>query len=222
MIEWHQRGGITRRWILSMMMIGLVCLTGDDEAVAHPYHICVGQMEWNSESKVWEVSLCLHPQDLERAMKQWRLASVKQPLSDSQLVELQKGCSAEDPEFEKTIPEFLQGEFYFLALPKDSRLTDAKERIENKDGKSPVSRMKWVGKETEKGWLWLHFEVTPPKLDRENPELWIVNKILIDVVDKQENSLAVRWSPTEKVSYEFKKGEIAHHMAEVASRVPGK
>jgi hypothetical protein len=193
-------------------MIGLACLIGTDQAVAHPYHICVGQMAWNSQSKVWEVSLRLHPQDLERAMKHWRLAGVTRPLSDNQLAELQKGCSAEDPEFEKTISEFLQGEFFFLALPKDSKSSDAKARMESKEANPFVSSMQWIGKETEKGWLWLHFELTPPKLDRENPELWIVNKILIDVVDKQENSLAVQWSPMEKVSYQFKKGEIARRM----------
>lgn len=198
-----------RRELLFAIFTAVCTLLIGTPALAHPYHICVGQMAWNTQSQVWEVSLRLHPQDLERAMKQWRLASVEKTPTDKQLVEMQKGCSIDDPEFEKVIVEFLGGEFFFMTMPQGATAGKVKDLLSKAKPRPAESRIQWVGKESEKGWLWLHFEVVPPKPDGANPELWIVHKILIDVIEKQENSLAVQRTATDKFTLQFKKGDIA-------------
>lgn len=197
-------------WIATFLSVG--AWLGSARAIAHPYHICVGQMAWNAQSKVWEVSLRLHPQDLERAMKQWRISGVEKTLTDKELVALQKGCSVEDAEFEKVVVEFLQGEFFMLSMPKGATAGQVGERLAGKDFKASASRIEWVGKETEKGWLWLHFELVPPKLEAENSEYWLVHKLLIDIIEKQENSLSVQRNGKDKTALLFKKGETAHRL----------
>lgn len=169
-------------------------------------------MAWNAQSNAWEVSLRLHPQDLERAMKQWRMSGVDKTLTDKELLALQKGCSVEDTEFEKVVVDFLQGEFFLIPMPKGAMAGQLRERLESKESKGSASRIQWVGKETEKGWLWLHFELFPPKLDAESPEHWLVHKLLIDIIEKQENSLSVQRNAKEKSVLLFKKGETAHRL----------
>jgi len=69
------------------VMVGLMSPTN---VSAHPFHVCVGQMTWNAEAKHWEVSLRLHPQDLERSMKVRRTSSLS-PDSTPGLLQVEMG-----------------------------------------------------------------------------------------------------------------------------------
>ncbi len=124
-----------------------------------PFHICVGEMEWNQESKKWEVSLRLHPSDLQAAVS--RVAGKRIEIDPAQ----------------KAPPElvhYIESHFYLSTKklePNESRekLPELNVSNEVKNAKDPPlwgkgninSKVNWVGMEAERGWLWLYFELIP-------------------------------------------------------------
>ncbi len=182
---------------------------------AHPFHLCVGQMKWNADAKVWEVSLRLHPQDLEKAMS----------------AELQKGqhaqpVSIDDDGFSDLATRYLSYHFYvrssslamnrqeFAAILRSSRAHAWKTTDPTTKGASDQdnSSLKWIGMEQERGWLWIHLELTQPSFQPERQKLWIVNRLLIDAVERQENTVAIDPVSTRKFSLQFRSGEEFQEM----------
>jgi len=120
-------------------------------------------MKWNQKAGAWEVSLRLHPQDLEAAMT-----------SDLFRNDPSKKVSAEDRNFPELAQKYLSQCFFIrrtafamsleetTAALNDERSSDS---TSNQAGEIPADRstLKWVGTEQEKGWLWIHFEMKPPE-----------------------------------------------------------
>ncbi len=124
----------------------------------HPFHICVGEMEWNQESKKWEVSLRLHPSDLQAAVS--RVAGKRIEIDPAQKA---------PPE----LVQYLESHFYLSTKkfdPNESRektpqlnvLPNSAKIAKDQplDGKGN-SKVNWVGMEAERGWLWIYFELIP-------------------------------------------------------------
>lgn len=187
-------------------------------ACAHPFHLCVGQMKWNTESKVWEVSLRLHPQDLELAMTNEMFAG-----------DVTKKVSTEDSEFPAQVTEYLGRHFFLRKTPKamnevelDAILraelkTELSLQSQPKKGgsaenessgkpKPERSAVQWVGMEQEKGWLWLHIEVSPPTFEPSREKLWLVHRLLLESVGRQENTISVDPTDSKKFSLQFQQG----------------
>ncbi len=179
---------------------------------AHPFHLCVGQMKWNEGSNGWEVSLRLHPQDLEKAMS----------------AELQKEqravqVSIDDDGFSDLATRYLSSHFFvrrsplamnseeFRAILRSSKASVWTKAISSQTtNEAPAqdqSILKWVGMEQERGWLWIHLELTQPSFQLERQKLWIVNRILVDAVERQENTIAIDPVSTRKFSLQFRSGE---------------
>lgn len=163
-------------------------------------------MTWNESSQVWEVAIRLHPLDLENAM------SVGAP----------KRRSIEDDDFPKQTMEYLKNQFFVVQAPKDLAEIDIQKQIaapetkETTPTEKPVapwlsenhrSTLEWVGMEQERGWLWIYVEMKFPKPNPDQSKLWFVNRLLIDHVDKQENSLLLDSVTKPKYSLQFKKDE---------------
>ena len=170
---------------------------------AHPFHLCVGQMKWNVESKVWEVSLRLHPQDLELAISKERFRD--QP---------GKKISIDDEDFQEAAIEYLNRHFFLrsspLAMNKEefkAILHSQTKEKEREDSPVDQSTLKWVGKESEKGWLWIHFELTQPTVDLERQKIWFVHRLLVQSVERQENTIAIDPTVSKKFSLQFRLGE---------------
>jgi len=194
---------------------------------AHPFHICVGQMRWNGEEKYWELSLRIHPQDLEQSMQRWRLSqSSNDQLTGQSVAALLAGCRIEDPDFESHAIEFL-GQHFFLFLPDpvDRRALGDKRggpRISLEDQSAIAtqnaearSRLVWVGKEYEKAWVWLHMELHPPQrsIQLQQPDrevrLHLCHKVLLGEISEQENSILVEPGDGQKFSLQFKGDDVA-------------
>ena len=179
--------------------VGLCMLFGS-QAIAHPFHLCVGQMKWNAQSKVWEVSLRLHPQDLEGAINK---------------EQLQNGSKAkvgiDDDCFADLATQYLSSHFFLrrtpLAMNKEEFTAIVGSHSKSREGAdSDTSKLKWIGNEQERGWLWIHLELTPPTVDAERQKLWFVHSLLIANVDRQENTMAIDPVASEKFSLQFRKG----------------
>jgi hypothetical protein len=183
---------------------------------AHPFHICVGQMRWNEEDKYWELSLRLHPQDLEQSMQRWRLSQSHDELQNGELQKgrpveaLLAGCRVEDPEFESHAIEFLNQHFFLYHQEADKKRDHPNGSIAS-TAQEPHSKSKlvWVGKEYEKAWVWLHMELHPPEKQLPDSQLYLCHKVLLGEIPEQENSVLVEQSGRPRFSLQFKGEEIA-------------
>lgn len=198
----------TRAWLY----IGMFVLFVPSTAFGHPFHHCVGQMKWNPTSKVWEVSLRLHPQDLEAAMA-----------VDSSHQNRGQRISIEDREFSTKAIEYLSSRFFVRRTPLAMNQTEMRtilhsESLHNSTPDSTTSnaksnsevsqsKLRWVGMESDKGWLWIHLELQLPEVESGRHRLWMINRILLDHVEKQENSVTLDPTVTPKYSLQFKLGE---------------
>jgi hypothetical protein len=166
----------------------------------HPFHICVGEMDWDDQRGCWEVALRLHAEDLQHAMaKVGRKA-----------VELQPGDLP--PELGKV----LEDHFFITESLADQKPNKGSSQPTPDDGKqhqqatadaegnrslgTKVSRLELVGTEASRGWFWVYFRLYESK--PESPEgspsakadriRFLHHTILLDQVEDQSNTLLVR------------------------------
>lgn len=175
---------------------------------AHPFHLCVGQMKWNLDAKVWEVSLRLHPQDLETAMSEDLFK--EEPL---------KRVSIDDDGFPDLATKYLCSNFFVRRSPLAMNNEEFKAGLRSKSKPTLTeevdqveSTLKWIGMERERGWLWIHVEMTQPSVQVERQKLWLVHRLLLDTVARQENTIAIDPTATKKFSLQFRSGEEFQEM----------
>jgi hypothetical protein len=165
-------------------------------------------MQWNAAEGFWEVSLRMQPQDLEKAMSS----------------EFGEVISVEDRDFQERAVAYLNTQFLIWRRPESetlARVTDVLAevalprglRTDESDAAWPEdrSRLKWVGMEQEKGWIWLHFEMVPPK-DAGACSNWLVHRVFLETVERQENSVSILPTRATRYSLQFKKGTPAQLM----------
>jgi hypothetical protein len=179
-------------WLIGLlvMLLGMKVSARAGEAEeknAHPFHICIGEMEWNQETLSWEVSLRIHPDDLQRAVS--RCAGER--------IELKLG-----EESQPQVMSYLQSHFYLRSgdegsnvrqLDSQGNSTQASQseasRVEGSDSAhTHRSTLKWHGSEMEKGWMWIYLELTPPQAPGP---LHLVHEVLLDDVEKQSNTMVI-------------------------------
>jgi len=227
--RWSQSGVREKCVWLGRMGLWLLACTSAWVTASHPFHICIGQMQWNPAESHWEVSLRLHPQDLERAMS----TAAGKPIS------------MEDEDFSETALAYLNQQFFICRRPdgsdvkglvealdadasRDGVATSAPSAAEgtpsSKDGSKDGSRvgsadgsiagaiavderstLKWVGMENERGWLWVYLELVPPAME-SGTQAWLVHRVLLDTVERQENSVSILIERTNRYALQFKKG----------------
>lgn len=191
-----------RSGLLCTLVVALAAILLKGNSYAnHPFHVCVGQMRWSPESSKWEVSLRMHPRDLELA------------IADAN----RKNISREDQDFSSHAIEFLENQFFLLSSPDTQDLKVLQKRISDLPPTKSLqqqdstigrrSRLEWVGMESERGWLWIHLEMTPPQSDGEKEPLYLVHRIFMDRIEAQENSVAILQTQTDRRSLQFKKGQ---------------
>ena len=195
------------RCFLCLLTIGVINFSASMLS-AHPFHLCVGQMKWNLDAKVWEVSLRLHPQDLETAMSESLFKE-----------EPSKRVSIDDGGFPDLATKYLSSNFFVRRTPLVMTNKEFKESLRSKskpttieEGEQVESVLKWIGMERERGWLWIHFEMTQPSVQAETQKLWFVHRLLLDTVARQENTIAIDPTATKKFSLQFRSGEEFQEM----------
>lgn len=121
---------ISRRTALTGILVGAMAAS---PAFAHPFHLCSGEMEFNTKTGRWEVAIKLHPSDLETAIRK-------------------KAKKKVDVTIKEGSPELLE------YLTKHFALSIAEPAEKKEQGK-----IEFVGAEMERGWLWLYFELPAPE-----------------------------------------------------------
>ncbi len=200
---------LSRCVFLRWVAIG-ICLVSASFLYAHPFHLCVGQMKWNVDANVWEVSLRLHPQDLETALS-----------AELNNAKATQRVSVDDQGFSDRATKYLGSHFFVrrtpLAMNRDEFNAILRSETKRVTGHDPTkhsgnlldqesSTIKWIGMEQERGWLWIHFELTQPSVQPEHQKLWFVHRVLINTVERQENTIAIDPTRTEKYSLQFRSG----------------
>ena len=183
--------------LLRLAVVG-VCLLFAPTLYAHPFHLCVGQMKWNVDSNRWEVSLRMHPQDLESALT---LERNKEKTSQR--------VSVDDANFSELTTKYLGSRFFIRRTPLAMNDQEFKAilRSQTMTDVEHVSTLKWIGMEQERGWLWIHLELTQPSVQAEHEKLWFVHRVLLDTVERQENTIAIDPTKTGKYSLQFRSGQ---------------
>lgn len=141
----------------------------------HPFHICIGEMEWNQEKGIWEVSLRLHPADLQAAIQK----------------QAGKEFTLKEGEEQQEVLDYLAVHFYLTADAKPvagASRTQPSPTASEAGVSDKAAHLQWVGSETEKSWLWLYLELTPPSRDEA---LFLVHDLLVDDVEQQANTMVV-------------------------------
>jgi hypothetical protein len=101
-------------------------------AFAHPFHVCTGEMEYNAQTKRWEVSLKMHPSDIEAAIRK----------------KTGKKVDVAAKEGSPELTDYLTTHFQLSCA--------APAKIGSK------AKLEFVGAELERGWLWVYFELPAP------------------------------------------------------------
>ncbi|MFN3190474.1 MAG: DUF6702 family protein [Aureliella sp.] len=162
----------------SIVAFVLAC-SGNVIASPHPFHISVAEMEFNPETKRFEVSLKMHASDLENAIAQRTGKRID--------VEVEGG--------EAEIIDYLNDHFFLFAFPSNVRQTSADDAQTVKNSKQAeasstakaatrvaelkkvvrdlaseedqrsksFTKLHFVGKEMETTWIWIYFEMELPK-----------------------------------------------------------
>lgn len=160
-------------------------LTSATALAMHPFHTSVAELDWNSQTARWEISLRIHAGDLELALQ--REFGDKLPI--------------ESPACESRIQSYLASRFLLTSQAHAEKLAiDPHFKPAPVDGPfPPADRAKsatedcgtihWVGSELEGNWLWIYFEMTPPETQQP---LGLVSQLLMEVNQDQINILSLR------------------------------
>jgi hypothetical protein len=157
---------------------------------AHPFHTCLTEMDWNPQTRSWEVGLRIDANDLESAIRQH---------FGGQFLQSSK-FSLEDEAATEGIQAYIAQRFRLLPI---NRALDPASIQEGQGGSPPAlakegfqepegtahAEMRWMGHEMEGSWVWLYFELVGPELN----QLTVVrNSVLGEINEDQINILAIR------------------------------
>lgn len=166
-----------KQLLVLLMLLGVTSVA----RAAHPFHVCIGEMDWNADEKLWEVAIRIHPIDLMSAIKK----------NHGVEVHLEEGD-------EEHIAKYLESRLYLVAAGEETPTEFdqlAKERR---------SSFRFIGMEQDKAWMWIYAEMHPPE---ESDQLELVNSILIGDVLNQENTMQLRFGKN-RMSLQFKSKKL--------------
>ncbi len=156
--------------IIQTLMVIETLIFGVTIASAHPFHFSSAEIEYNSDTKRFEVSLRSNGQDLETALTRFAGSPVN----------LEKTL-----DIDQRIVKYLAGSFYLTRT-----VNSAIEAAVNSPAKvESRSKLTWIGKEVDGLWVWLYFELEPPA---GTNSLWLTNRVLVEESDEQLNTCIVR------------------------------
>jgi hypothetical protein len=132
-------------------------------ALAHPFHLCSGEMEFNPKTKRWEVAMKMHPSDIETVIRK----------------KTGKKIDVAAKEGSPELVDYLSQHFQLTAAEP------AKAAAENR----AEQKLEFIGAEIERGWLWVYFEIPAPE---GKGAVTLTHSVLLDDVEKQSNTILVR------------------------------
>lgn len=203
------------RVILSFSCVWVACVSLNSSCTAngHPYHTSSAELDWNAESKRWEVALRIHAGDLELALT--RQAGKKVDIESEQSQWMIVDYLAARLQFlpRSTAEKLKENHQLFSSKPLESSASDKPATASSSAASSsaastlilesntasglPASKsntktepkVHWVGSELEGTWMWLYFEINATESDEETV---LLSQLLTEVNEDQINILSVR------------------------------
>lgn len=163
------------------------------EPSPHPFHTSVAEIDWNDESKKWEVSLRIHAGDLELALSRDLRTKFNVESEDApariQAYLAQRFLLLPQSTIEK-LPERGSQDSSFALPSADVDSAKSGTAIEKDSIRSHAltSQINWVGKELEGNWLWLYFELDQAR----NEPLALYSQLLTEINEDQINVVSFR------------------------------
>lgn len=168
----------------------LICVFSTSLLAAHPFHTSVAELDWNAQSGRWEVSVRIHAGDLELALAK----------------HCGQACDIDSPRATQQIKQYIESRFQLLTHTLVERLTvDVDGSSLTTQPKVDASEMEWVGQEVEGGWMWLYFELSPPKLDQP---LALVSQLLTEINEDQINIVSIRNSTKKRSTLQTSRKQL--------------
>lgn len=147
-------------------------------AHAHPFHTTTAEMEFNSTTGRFEVSLKIHATDIEAMLR-----------SGDQLLNTKEKGQTKATSVEPKTTEQRQAQQLARYLERQFVVTVA--------GKP--CQLEWIGSEDDQASKWLYFELVLPDDRPSSGEMTLTNKVLCDHNNNQINTV-VFLSKTARVS----------------------
>ncbi len=204
------------RVILSLSCVWVACVSLNSRCSAngHPYHTSSAELDWNAESKRWEVALRIHAGDLELALT--RQAGKKVDIESEQSQRLIVDYLAARLQFlpQSAAEKLKENHQLFSSKPLESSASDkpasdkpaaatsssvastlipesntASGLPASKSNSKTEPKVHWVGSELEGTWMWLYFEINATESSEETV---LLSQLLTEVNEDQINILSVR------------------------------
>ena len=155
------------------LLIAFAVLSSATQSWAHPFHTSSAELEYSISSNRFEVSVRLLASDLEEALTRLS-AKPGQAGNSTERVDLEK-----TPDIDSMIVRYLESSFYVVA------------KSEAKTPSPPTrSKIQLAGKELDKTWIWIYFELTPPRAKAaEDVSVWeFTNRLFLELNEDQINT----------------------------------
>lgn len=157
-----------RNQILALLVL---CFASTLNA-AHPYHVSRAEIQYNATRGVFEVALCVWPEDLEKAIAQ----------SEAKSIDLDE---LSETDRDRLIGKYVTGKFTVRPQASDSSATGNKADAEPADP-APIH---WVGSEISLKQAWLYFEI---EVGASAPQWSFENRMFFELNEEQMNQIQVQ------------------------------
>lgn len=168
----------------------LLVLVGLTSAVyAHAFHITVSEAEMNHKTGSLEISMRVHPGDLEVALGRMtgrRIRLEKEPNIDALITDYLRRSVKLQGAAKQAVDKAVKKRM--ASSQKDAVITKTQTDKSKKAGEADKAtpKIRWVGKEISVKWAWLYFEIpSAGKLDGAT----LTNKVFHEILADQENTM---------------------------------
>ncbi|MFO0939394.1 MAG: DUF6702 family protein [Pirellulales bacterium] len=191
---------------LSCLWVACVGLTSTCSA-GHPYHTSSAELDWNADSKRWEVALRIHGGDLELALA--RQFGKRVDIESEQAQELMVDYLTTRLRFlpQSVAEKLKENHQLFTSQPNSKSNSTTKptsagassaevsadsrsDKAANKPDAKSEAKVHWVGSELEGTWMWLYFEISTTESSEETV---LMSQLLTEVNEDQINIISVRY-----------------------------
>lgn len=171
---------------------------------AHPFHTSSAEMEFNAKSGRYEVALKVLTVDLEKALAKHASANKRLAAEETKLFAHLRNRARVDldktPGIDKLITSYLKSNFFLsCAESHENRVANntAEEKLSGLKSDKQVDatlsvgkeECVWVGKESERSYTWLYFELSRPV---SCEDLSLTNRLLFELNSGQINVCVLR------------------------------
>lgn len=155
-----------RNQLLALLML---CFAATLNA-AHPYHVSRAEIQYNASRGVFEVAICVWPEDLEKAIGP----------PEEKGIDLDEISEADR---DRLIGTYVVGKFSVRPAGTDS------SKVQSDSEPADPALIHWVGSEVSLKQAWLYFEI---EVDSSTPQWSFENRMFFEINEEQMNQIQIQ------------------------------